>query len=70
LIQGRQIARPFFTKERISDFDVFEKTSGKTLNLIASRAAADAPIDIQDLLQRLTLDAAALFLWGHVGPST
>lgn len=64
-IQGRQIARPFFTKERISDFDIFEKTAGKTLNLIASRAAADAPIDIQDLLQRLTLDAAALFLWGH-----
>lgn len=64
-IQGRQIARPFFTRERISDFDIFEQTSVKTLNLIASRAAAYAPIDIQDLLQRLTLDAAALFLWGH-----
>jgi len=64
-IQGRQIARPFFTKERISDFDIFEQTSGKTLNLIASRAATYAPIDMQDLLQRLTLDAAALFLWGH-----
>jgi hypothetical protein len=64
-VQGRQIARPFFTKERISDFHIFEQTSVKTLNLIASRAAAYAPIDIQDLLQRLTLDAAALFLWGH-----
>jgi hypothetical protein len=64
-LQGRQIARPFFTKERISDFHIFEQTSVKTLNLIASRAAAYAPIDIQDLLQRLTLDAAALFLWGH-----
>jgi hypothetical protein len=64
LIQGRQMARPFFSKERISDFHIFEQTSAKTLNLFASRAAADAPIDVQDLLQRFTLDAAALFLWG------
>ncbi|KAH9979194.1 cytochrome P450 monooxygenase CYP63 [Russula compacta] len=64
-IQGRQIARPFFSKERISDFHIFEETSVKTLNLIANRAATSAPIDIQDLLQRCTLDAAALFLWGH-----
>jgi cytochrome P450 len=61
---GRQIARPFFTKERISDFHIFEQASAKTLNLIANRAAAYAPIDIQDLLQRFTLDAAACFLWG------
>ena len=27
--------------------------------------AACAPINVQDLLQRVTLDAAALFLWGH-----
>lgn len=62
--QGRQIARPFFTKERISDFHIFEQASAKTLNLVANRAAAFAPIDFQDLLQRFTLDAAALFLWG------
>ena len=63
--QGRQIARPFFTKERISDFHIFDQTSSKAINLIANRAAACAPIDVQDLLQRVTLDAAALFLWGH-----
>ncbi|KAF8472289.1 cytochrome P450 monooxygenase CYP63 [Russula ochroleuca] len=62
---GRQIARPFFTKERISDLNIFDQTSAKTLNLIANRAAAYAPIDVQDLLQRFTLDSAALFLWGH-----
>jgi len=63
--QGRQIARPFFTKERISDFHIFDQTSVKALNLIENRAVARAPIDVQDLLQRVTLDAAALFLWGH-----
>jgi len=62
--QGRQIARPFFTKERISDFDIFEQASAKTLNLIANRSASYAAIDIQDLFKRFTLDAAALFLWG------
>jgi hypothetical protein len=63
--QGRQIARPFFTKERISDFHIFDQTSAKALNLLSNRAAAYAPIDVQDLLQRFTLDSAALFLWGH-----
>ncbi|KAI0271299.1 cytochrome P450 [Gloeopeniophorella convolvens] len=61
---GRQIARPFFTKERISDFHIFERVSVKTLDLISGRAARYAPIDIQDLLSRFALDAAALFLWG------
>jgi hypothetical protein len=63
--QDRQISHPFFTKERNSDFHVFDQTSAKALNLIANRAAAYAPIDVQDLLQCFTLDAAALFLWGH-----
>jgi hypothetical protein len=64
--QGRQTARPFFTKERVSDFNILDQTSAKALNLIANRAAVYAPIDVQDLLQRFTLDSAALFLWGHV----
>ena len=41
---------------------IFDRTSAKALNLIANRAAAYAPINVQDLLQRFTLDAAALFL--------
>jgi hypothetical protein len=49
----------------MSDFHIFDQTSAKALNLIANHAAAYAPIDVQDLLQRFTLDAAALFLWGH-----
>ena len=63
--QGRQIARPFFTKERISDFHIIDQTSAKTLDLISNRASAYEPIDVQDLLQRFTLDSAALSLWGH-----
>ncbi|KAI0056481.1 cytochrome P450 [Artomyces pyxidatus] len=62
--RGRATARPFFAKERISDFEIFEKTSKKTLDLIEGRSNQKQPIDLQDLLSRFTLDSAALFLWG------
>jgi hypothetical protein len=53
------------TQPSPSDFHIFDQTSAKALNLIADHAAAYAPINAQDLLQRFTLDAAALFFWGH-----
>ncbi|KAJ7157255.1 cytochrome P450 [Mycena filopes] len=61
---GRATARPFFAKERISDFDIFEQNSVSALDLMASRAHAHLPLDIQDLAARFTLDVAAQFLCG------
>ncbi|KAJ7853718.1 cytochrome P450 monooxygenase CYP63 [Mycena olivaceomarginata] len=61
---GRAIARPFFAKERISDFEIFERTCSTTLDLIASRSRQNLPIDIQDLVSRFTLDSASEFLFG------
>ncbi|KAJ7457886.1 cytochrome P450 monooxygenase CYP63 [Mycena latifolia] len=61
---GRAIARPFFAKERISDFEIFERTTAKTLDLIATRFRDNLPIDIQDLVSRFTLDSASEFLFG------
>ncbi|KAJ7187837.1 cytochrome P450 monooxygenase CYP63 [Mycena filopes] len=61
---GRATARPFFAKERISDFEIFERTAATTLDLIASRANDRLPIDIQDLVSRFTLDSASEFLFG------
>ncbi|KAI0058906.1 cytochrome P450 monooxygenase CYP63 [Artomyces pyxidatus] len=63
--KGRATARPFFAKERISDFEIFGRTSKTTLDILAGRASRHQPIDIQDLLSRFTLDSAALYLWGH-----
>lgn len=63
-LQGRATARPFFSKNRISDFEIFERVSSTTLDLIASRAIASKPVDVQDLLHRFTLDSASEFLFG------
>ncbi|KAJ7502610.1 cytochrome P450 monooxygenase CYP63 [Mycena galericulata] len=62
--KGRATARPFFARERISDFEIFERTSTTALSLIASRSREDLPIDIQDLVSRFALDSASEFLFG------
>ncbi|KAJ6571580.1 cytochrome P450 monooxygenase CYP63 [Mycena capillaripes] len=62
--RGRATVRPFFAKERISDFEIFERTSAATLDLITARSREDLPLDIQDLLSRFTLDSASEFLFG------
>ncbi|KAJ7281436.1 cytochrome P450 monooxygenase CYP63 [Mycena rebaudengoi] len=61
---GRSTARPFFAKERISDFEIFERTSSTALDLISTRSRDSLPIDIQDLVSRFTLDSASEFLFG------
>ncbi|KAG0701642.1 cytochrome P450 [Suillus ampliporus] len=45
----RTMTRPFFTHDRISHFDIFDRLA----------------IDFQDLISRFTLDSASEFLFGH-----
>ncbi|CAK5276731.1 unnamed protein product [Mycena citricolor] len=61
----RNMARPFFARERISDFDIFETHSKRALNVISSLTTAGQPCEAQDLFSRLTLDAASEFLFGR-----
>ncbi|KIJ41473.1 hypothetical protein M422DRAFT_60420 [Sphaerobolus stellatus SS14] len=63
--KSRAIARPFFSKDHISDVDIFERTSIITLDLFAVRSNKGRPIDIQDLVSRFTLDSASEFLFGR-----
>lgn len=58
------MGRPFFSKNRTSDVHIFERTSNVTLDLISSRSGKSQPIDVQDLIQRFTLDSASEFLFG------
>ncbi|KIJ29734.1 hypothetical protein M422DRAFT_268868 [Sphaerobolus stellatus SS14] len=58
------MARPFFSKDHISDVDIFERTSVITLDLFAARSNKSRPIDIQDLVSLFTLDSASEFLFG------
>ncbi|KAF8646030.1 hypothetical protein AX16_007455 [Volvariella volvacea WC 439] len=61
----RSIARPFFARERISDFDVFEKYTSRTLNILSSTARMGEACEAQDLYSRFSLDAASEFLFGQ-----
>jgi cytochrome P450 len=63
-LQHRNVARPFFARERISDFDLFDVYARRTLNLISSLTASGQPCEVQDLFSRFTLDAASEFLFG------
>lgn len=58
------MARPFFTKERVSDFDNFERHANDTISLMKSRMAEGHAVDFQDAVGRFTLDSATEFLFG------
>jgi hypothetical protein len=60
----RSITRPFFVRERISDFEIYERTADYALNQAKERLAEGVSIDFQDLTARFTLDSATEFLFG------
>ncbi|CAA7262215.1 unnamed protein product [Cyclocybe aegerita] len=61
----RGITRPFFTRERISDFDIYARNADRSLKQAKKRLAEGYSIDFQDLVSRFTLDSATEFLFGH-----
>ncbi|KAF8816539.1 cytochrome P450 [Phlegmacium glaucopus] len=61
----RAMTRPFFSRERISDFDIYDKFSITTLQLAKTRLAEGYPVEFQDLVARFTLDSATEFLFGN-----
>ncbi|PPQ70103.1 hypothetical protein CVT25_005608, partial [Psilocybe cyanescens] len=60
----RSMTRPFFTRERISDFEIYDRNWDISLKLAKGRLAEGYSIDIQDLIARFTLDSATEFLFG------
>ncbi|KAK7060019.1 cytochrome P450 [Favolaschia claudopus] len=60
----RTMSRPFFNRERISDFDLFDRHSNDALTRLNQRLSEGHAIDIQDLVSRFTLDSATEFLFG------
>ncbi|THU78313.1 cytochrome P450 [Dendrothele bispora CBS 962.96] len=66
----RNMTRPFFSKVRISDYDVFERHAEETLSVLANRLAQGYPVDFQDAVARFTLDSATQFLFGKAVDST
>ncbi|KIK16467.1 hypothetical protein PISMIDRAFT_15794 [Pisolithus microcarpus 441] len=60
----RSMTRPFFSKDRISHFDIFEKHAEDVLNQAKARLQEGYPVDFQDMVGRFTLDSATEFLFG------
>ncbi|KXN80905.1 Cytochrome P450 52A3-A [Leucoagaricus sp. SymC.cos] len=61
----RSMTRPYFSRDRISHFDIFDRHAEEALNKLAERLKEGTPVDIQDLVGRFTLDSATEFLFGH-----
>lgn len=73
---SRQLLRPLFIKDRVSDLEVFEKHVQVLMKAVANGGVEGAPgtatdgigqgreVDVNDLFLRYTLDAATDFLLG------
>ncbi|PPQ73115.1 hypothetical protein CVT26_014736, partial [Gymnopilus dilepis] len=61
----RSMTRPFFSKERISHFDIFDRHASSALRQLRTRLAEGYPVDIQDLASRFTMDSATEFLFAQ-----
>ncbi|KIK94934.1 hypothetical protein PAXRUDRAFT_11751 [Paxillus rubicundulus Ve08.2h10] len=60
----RSMTRPFFSHDRISHFDIFDRYAEDVINQMKSRLRAGYPVDFQDAISRFTLDSATEFLFG------
>ena len=61
----RSIIRPFFNKDRVSDFEIFDRHGDQVIAKLKERFNEDIAVDVQDVLSRFTLDTATEFLFGQ-----
>ncbi|KAH6893965.1 cytochrome P450 monooxygenase pc-1 [Coprinopsis sp. MPI-PUGE-AT-0042] len=61
----RSITRPVFSRDRISDFDIFDHHTDTVIHKLKERLREGHAVDFQDLMARFTLDSATQFLFGH-----
>ncbi|KAI0629955.1 cytochrome P450 [Trametes polyzona] len=60
----RTITRPFFSRDRITHFDIFDRHAEHALSKVAARLREGVPVDWQDVVSRFTMDSATEFLFG------
>ena len=61
----RSITRPAFTRDRISDFELFDRHAEIVIHQLKFRFREGQSVDFQDLMGRFALDSATEFLFGH-----
>ena len=59
------MTRPFFSRERISDFEIFNRHADQMVIKMKERFGQGIALDVQDALSRFTLDTATEFLFGR-----
>ncbi|KZP25071.1 cytochrome P450 monooxygenase pc-3 [Athelia psychrophila] len=60
----RSMTRPFFSRDRITEFDNFDRHSDLMITAMKDRLRSGIAVDLQDALNRFTLDSASEFLFG------
>ncbi|EGO01601.1 hypothetical protein SERLA73DRAFT_176994 [Serpula lacrymans var. lacrymans S7.3] len=60
----RSMTRPFFSHDRISHFNIFDRHGEDAIKQMKLRLRAGYPVDFQDVISRFTLDSATEFLFG------
>ena len=61
----RSITRPFFSKDRINDFEIFDRHADLVVSKLKERFSRGIAVNVQDLLSRYTMDTATGFLFGQ-----
>ncbi|TBU49015.1 cytochrome P450 [Dichomitus squalens] len=61
----RTMTRPYFTKDRISHFDMFDRHADLAIRKMKERFRDGRALDFQELVSRFTLDSATEFLFGN-----
>ena len=59
------MTRPFFSKDRISDFELFDRHADQVIAKMRERFREGITVDVQDVLSRFTMDTATEFLFGQ-----
>ncbi|KAF5358873.1 hypothetical protein D9757_012297 [Collybiopsis confluens] len=58
------LTRPFFAKDKITHFDIFDRHAEQAIEKMRSRFKEGYAVDFQDVVSRFTLDSATEFLFG------
>ncbi|KAJ7463233.1 cytochrome P450 [Mycena latifolia] len=61
----RAMTRPFFKRDRVSDFELFDRHSLDAIAQIKKRLYEGYPVDFQDMISRFAMDSSGEFLFGH-----
>ncbi|KAF7291171.1 hypothetical protein MIND_01260400 [Mycena indigotica] len=61
----RSMSRPYFSRDRVRHFEIFDRHATQAISLIKQRMREGLAVDFQELISRFTMDSATEFLFGE-----